>query len=65
MRECPPIVSPSAAQTHGASGIAARRVVSLSGLLVGWIVLIGPPRRLLVLSKMSGWIHGGAWGGSS
>ena len=27
---------------------------SLFGLLVGWTLLIGPPRRLLVLSRMSG-----------
>ena len=28
-----------------------RRCVNRSGLLVGWILLIGPPRRLLVLSR--------------
>ena len=32
--------------------------VSLSGLLVGWILLISPPRRLLVLSRMSGMFTG-------
>ena len=28
--------------------------VSLFGLLVGWILLVGPPRRLLVSSRMFG-----------
>ena len=31
---------------------------SLFGLFVGWILLIGPPRRLLVLSRMSGTLTG-------
>ena len=30
--------------------------VSLFGLLVGWILLIGPPRRPLVLSRMLGYL---------
>ena len=34
--------------------LPARWYVNLSGLLVGWILLIGPLRRLLVLSRMSG-----------
>ena len=34
--------------------LLARLSVSLSGLPVGWILLMGPPRRLLVLSRMSG-----------
>ena len=29
-----------------------RRYVKRSGLLVGWIILIGPPRQLLVLSRV-------------
>ena len=33
--------------------LLARLFVNLSGLLVGWILLISPPRRLLVLFKMS------------
>ena len=32
--------------------------VSLFGLLVGWILLIGPPRRLLELSRMFGMFIG-------
>ena len=31
--------------------------VSLFGLLVGWTLRIGPPRRPLVLSRMSGMLH--------
>ena len=34
--------------------LLARRCVSRSGLLVGWILLISPPLLLLVLSRMSG-----------
>ena len=34
--------------------LLARRCVNLSALLIGWILLIGPPRRLLVLSRMFG-----------
>ena len=36
--------------------------VNLSGLPVGWILLIGPPRLLLVLSRMSGMSTGMSWG---
>ena len=36
----------------------ARKYVSLSGLLVGWILLISPRRRLLVLFRMSGMFIG-------
>ena len=32
--------------------------VNLSGLPVGWILLIGPPRLILVLSRMSGMFVG-------
>ena len=38
--------------------LLARRYVNLSGLLVGWTLLVGPPRRLLVLSRMSGMFQG-------
>ena len=36
----------------------ALRSVSQSGLLVGWTLRIGPPRRPLVLSRMSGMFTG-------
>ena len=39
---------------RGQLTLLAWRVVSLSGLLVGWTLRIGLPRRLYVLSKMSG-----------
>ena len=38
--------------------LLARLHVSLCGLLVGWTLLMGPPRRPLVLSKMSGMFLG-------
>ena len=34
--------------------LLVQRFVSLSGLLVGWTLRIGLPRRLYVLSRMSG-----------
>ena len=40
--------------TRGWLTLLARRCVSRSGLLVGWILLTGPPRRPLVLPRMSG-----------
>ena len=41
--------------------LLVRRCVNLSGLLVGWILLISP-RRLLVLSRMSGMCAGRSLG---
>ena len=38
--------------------LPVRSFVSLSGLHVGWILLIGPPRGLHVLSRMSGMFPG-------
>ena len=42
--------------------LLARRCVSRSGLLVGWILLKGLLRRLLVLSRMSGMYTGRSMG---
>ena len=41
--------------------LLVRLFVSLSGLHVVWTLLIGPPRRLLVLFKMSGMFTGMNW----